>query len=321
MARHSAARKAPPPVEQSLEDRLAPLIIREIAAIGGIDAAISGEQYPDYVLLYRAARTAKQANVEQMTTLIRMQKGVPPETGGLRRYVLKTQTGLTERIAGTTATLQAMRLEDVSILERYTEVLGQVDGLAKRALRKALGRTLINIHLLTAHIAKRNGSDKWAGHLPHPLDRYFANEIARACMRCHLDRPGTVPALERSDPHPYTYICAGCHQDVRAELPADLASQVERWPEEAQKTRMIQHALSRPSMLNAIHHVLHPLSGIVAEPVTRAEEKAAAEPPIEPLPPPTPDSTPTLVTSEPRSDAEADYVGQLFDYHSARRHW
>jgi hypothetical protein len=320
MARDATAR-AHRPVEPTLEDHLAPLIIREIAAIGGIDAAINGEQYPDYVMMYRSARTAKQSNVEQMTTLIRMQKGVPPESGGLRRYVLKSGTSLTERFAGTTATLQALRHEDVGILERYAEVIWHVDGLAKRALRKALGRTLINIHLLTAHIAKRNGSDRWAGHLPHPLDRYFANPIARACMRCHLDRPGTLPALERSDPHPYTYICAGCHQDVRAEFPPDIASQMDHWSAESQKTRVMQHAMSRPSVLNAINTVLHPLSGISPEHVVRAEEKAASLPPIEPLPRATPDAAPAVVTTEPRTDAEADYVSQLFDYVSPRQHW
>lgn len=295
--------------------------MREIAAIGGIDSAIAGEEYPDYVMLYRAAKLAKQANVEQMATVIRMREGVPPEHGGMRRYVLKTQTSLIERMGGTTRTLQALRLEDVSILERYLDAAQQVEGLAKRALGKAIGRTLVNIHLLTAHIAKRTGSDSWASDLPHALDRYFANPIARACLRCHLDRPGTLPPLERSDPHPYQYICAGCHQDVRAEFPQDLELQMDRWSENAQRTRVMQHAMTRPSMLNAIHHVLHPLSGISPEHVTRAEEKAAAMPPIDPLPRPVPDDTPTVLSVEPRSGGEANYVGQLFDYTSARRYW
>ena len=115
-----------------------------------------------------------------------------------------------------------MRVAEIELITLYAEAVGRLDGLAKRALRKALGRALVQSHLLTAHIAKRTGSAADAQLLPAPLGDYFAGADPRACMRCHLDRPGKASALERTDPHPYTYLCAACHDDVLAELPPDL---------------------------------------------------------------------------------------------------
>ena len=307
--------------DTGLEDLLAPLLTREIATITAIDAAIAAEKYPDYVVLYQGTKNGKQANVEQMATLIRRRGGVPPEHGGLRKYVLKTQSVIAERIAGTTATLQAMRAAEVSLLKLYTEAITQVDGLARQALRKALGRTLVHCHILTAHIAKRTGTAREAESLPQPLDRYFAGPTPKACMRCHLDRPAALPALERGDPQPYTYICAGCHVDERAEFPPDLASQMDRWPRPAQDARVLQHAMGRPSLLNAIHTVLYPLSGLAAETPARAEEKAVFMPALEPPPTPAADEGPAVLTVESRTSSEAAYVAELFDYRSVRTSW
>jgi len=325
VAREVTEVTATPPARQRtdapLERLLAPLITREIAAIAAIDAAIAAEKSPDYVVMYHGTKTGKQANVEQMTTLIRRRGRIPPERGGLRKYVLKSQSAIAERIVGTTATLKAMRADELSILRRYTEAIEQVEGLTRDALRKALGRTIVHCHLLTAHIAKRTGAAREAGSLPQPLDRYFAGPTAKACMRCHLDRPGSLPALERGDPHPYTYICAGCHVDVRAEFPPDLASQIDRWPQRVQHARVLQHAIGRPSMLNAIYGVLYPLSGLRAQSPVRAEEKAVVMPPLEPPPTPSPDQAPAVLAVEPRTEAEAAYVAELFDYRSPRAFW
>src|SRR6185295_11261502 len=104
----------------------------------------------------------------------------------------------------------------------------------------ALGRALVHTHVLTAHVAKRTGSEAEARLLPAPLDSYFAGDKPRACMRCHLDRPGTVGALERTAPHPYTYLCAACHDEVLAEFPPDLAIQFDRWPGEAREAKVLQ---------------------------------------------------------------------------------
>lgn len=316
--------ETPPAAERAdnaFEDLLAPLLIREIASIAAIDAAIAAERYPDYVFMYQGTKTGKQANVEQMATLIRRRGGVPAEHGGLRKYLLKAQAAITERVSGTTATLQAMRVAELGLLRLYTETIDQVEGLASRALRKALGRTLVHCHILSAHIAKRTGTAREAEGLPQPLDRYFAGPTAKACMRCHLDRPGALPALERGDPHPYTYICAGCHVDVRAEFPPDLASQMERWPRRVREARILQHAIGRPSTLNAIQTVLHPLSGLAAETPARAEEKAVLVPALEPPPTPAPDETPAVLAVEPRTTGEAAYVAELFDYRSVRASW
>jgi hypothetical protein len=172
-----------------VERLFSPLIVHEIAAIAGINTAIGAETHPDYVVLYHGAKTGKQANVEQMTTVIRRRGGIPPEHGGLRKYVLQSQAAVVERVAGTTATLQAMRAGEVTLLKLYTEAIAQVEGIARTALRKALGRTLVHCHVLTAHIAKRTGATRDVNSLPQPLDRYFAGQTAKACMRCHLDRP------------------------------------------------------------------------------------------------------------------------------------
>ncbi len=61
-------------------------------------------------------------------------------------------------------------------------------------------------------------------------------------MRCSLDRPGSVAALERRDPHPFTYVCAGCHAEVLAEFPQDLAHQMDRWPRHLRDVRVMQRA-------------------------------------------------------------------------------
>jgi hypothetical protein len=307
--------------DSALADFLAPLVIREIATIAGIDAAVAAEQYPDYVVMYQGTKIGKQANVEQMATLIRQRGGVPPEHGGLRKYVLKAQSAITERVAGTTATLQAMRVAEVNLLKLYTDTLEQVQGPAKEALRRALGRTLVHCHLLTAHIAKRTSIARETDSLPYPLDRYFAGPTAKACMRCHLDRPGALKALERGDPHPYTYICAGCHVDVRAEFPPDLASQMDRWPHRVQESRVLQHAIGRPSVLNAIHTVLHPLSGLASETPVRTEAKAVLVPELAPSPKPAANDPPAVLVAEPRTAAETTYVAHLFDFRSVRASW
>jgi hypothetical protein len=142
----------------SLERQLEPLVSREICGIAAIDTAIAHESAPDYVVMFQAAKTGKQANVEQMATLVRMVGGTPDERGGVRQAWATTQAAIASRF-GTTKTLLAMRAAETELITLYSEVLGRVDGLAKRALRKALGRALVHAHLLTAHVAKRTGSE------------------------------------------------------------------------------------------------------------------------------------------------------------------
>ena len=66
----------------SLERQLEPLVTREISGIAAIDTAIAHESAPDYVVMFQDAKNGKQANVEQMATLIRMQGG---DAGRTRR--------------------------------------------------------------------------------------------------------------------------------------------------------------------------------------------------------------------------------------------
>jgi hypothetical protein len=235
--------------------------------------------------------------------------------------VLKAESALTERVAGTTATLRAIRVAELQLLKSYTDAIELAEGLANRALRKALGRTLVLCHLLTAHIAKRTGNRREADVLPEPLARYFAGPEAKACMRCHLDRPGAWPALERRDPPPYTYVCAGCHAEVRGEFPPDLALQIDRWPARVQEARVLQHAIGRPSVLNAVHKVLHPLSGLAEGLPAPAAEKAIDMPAVASAPCPRPDERPAVLTAEPHSEGEASYVRALFDYRTVCSSW
>ena len=67
-----------------------------------------------------------------------------------------------------------------------------------------------------------------------------------------------------------------CHVGVRAENP-DLASQIDRHDV---YTRLVSCStpLAGPSVLSAIHTVLHPLSGSAAETPVRARRKAMLVP-------------------------------------------
>jgi hypothetical protein len=306
---------------RSLLDRLQPLISREMASLVSIDAAVAREEHPDYVVMFQSAKMAKQANVEQMVTVLRMQRLFAHESQGVRGYLEKGRAVLAARVSGTTATLIGMRSAAHELLEAYTEAVTEVDGLARRALRKALGRTLVQMFLLTAHIARRTGRRSDLNALRVPLDRLFAAEAARACMRCHLDRPGARPPLERTDPHPYTYLCGACHAEVRDEFPPDLASQMDRWPWHLQEARVLQHALGRTSVLRAIHTVLHPLCGLPEELPKAAAEQAVAMPAMEPSPSPGPGERSGILSVEARTQAESEYVAALFDPSRVRRSW
>ena len=145
-------------------------------------------------------------------------------------------------------------------------------------MRTALGRAMVHAHLLTAHVAKRTGSDGDARLLPAALEEYFAGAAARACMRCHLDRPGPPTRWSARDPHPYTNICAACHDEVLAEFHPNLAGQMDRWPREVREASVLQHGIGRVPKLNAIGRVLHPLAGLEPELPTPAAEHAVIVP-------------------------------------------
>jgi hypothetical protein len=303
----------------SLQQMLAPIITREIAGIAAIHSAIT-HQTPDYVVFFHAAKQAKQANIEQLTTLIRIGGGLVDERGGLRKALTSTQAALSSRVS-TTVTLRAMRLAEVELVKLYSDALVQSDGLAKRALTKVLGRAMVNGHLLSAHLAKRSGSAADADVLPVPLAEYFAGADARACMRCHLDRPGLSGALERSDPHPYTYVCAACHDEIPAEFPPDLASQMDRWPRDVREAQILQHAIGRTSRLNAIGCTLRPLAGLVPELPTPAAERAVIVPAMTPAPGPARGERRGRLEIRNVEGLEGDYIRELFSSEQMWRNW
>jgi len=302
-----------------LLQELAVVVEREISGIAAIDAAIPHAS-PDYVVMFHDAKMAKQANVEQMATLVRMHGGTPDERGGVRRTLTRTQAAVASRVS-TTMTLRTMRLAEIELVGLYSEGVSGADGLVRRGLRKTLGRALVHAHLLTAHLAKRTGSDADASLLPAPLDDYFAGEAARACMRCHLDRPGAAGPLERRDPHPYTYICAACHDEVLGEFAPDLAVQMDRWPRTIRDAAVIQHAIGHVSKLNAIGRVLHPLAGIEPELPAPASERAVIVPAMTPTPGPAPGERSGALVVDSGDGLEGEYVKELFAVREVRRRW
>jgi hypothetical protein len=307
-------------LEASVRQQVEPLITREISGIAAIDAAIPHTTAPDYVVMFQAAKHGKQANVEQMTTLVRMQGDWPDETGGVRKTLTRTQAAISSRLS-TTMTLRAMRLAEIELVNLYSDVLSRADGLLRRALMKALGRAMVHAHLLTAHLAKRTGSKADAAVLPASLDDYFVGATARACMRCHLDRPGAAAALERRDPHPYTYICAACHDEVLGEFAPDLAVQIDRWPREVREAKVMQHAIGRVSKLNAIGRVLYPLAGLEPELPTPAAERALVVPAMTPTPGPAAGERRGMVDLDAGQGPEGDYVRELFSPPRIWRSW
>ncbi len=301
--------------------RLAVLIRREIASIAAIDAAVARESAPDYVALFHDTKIAKQANVEQLAAVVRSRGGIPEESGGWLKPVLKAQTSILDRVSRR-ATLRAMRAAEAALVSGYATALETADeSLERRALRATLARALVHVHVLTAHIAQESGQVADSQLLPRPLGAYFAGRAARACLRCGLDRPGRLRPLERRDPHPFTYVCAACHDEVVGEFPEDLASQMNRWPEDVREARVIQRATGRPSKLNAIHRVLFPLSGLEPQVPVPAAARSLNVPALTPVPGPAHGETPGDVQIPTLDAAEGDYCRRLFDYRSPREHW
>ena len=310
------ARQAPAALAQQ---QLAVIIAREISGIAGIDAAIPHAS-PDYVVMFHDTKMAKQANIEQMATLVRMQGRTPDEHGGVRGTLTGMQAAMTSRMS-TTLTLRSMRLAEAELVGLYSAAVNRGDGLVRRGARKALGRALVNVHLLTAHLVKRTGKGTDATLLPAPLHDYFVGDAARACMRCHLDRPGAAGALERRDPHPYTYICAACHDEVLGEFPPDLAVQIEGWPRGVREGKVIQHAIGRVSKLNAIGRVLLPLAGLEPELPTPASEHAVIVPAMTPTPGPAPGERSGTLVVKAGDGLEGKYVKDLFSARQTWRNW
>ena len=84
----------------SVQQDLATVIARELSGIAAIDAAIP-QASPDYVVMFHDAKMGKQANVEQMATLVRMRGGTPDERGGVRRKLTRTQASMVARASTT----------------------------------------------------------------------------------------------------------------------------------------------------------------------------------------------------------------------------
>jgi hypothetical protein len=132
---------------------------------------------------------------------------------------------------------------------------------------------------------------------------------------------GRSGPLERADPHPYTYVCAACHDEVVGEFPPDRALQMDRWPREVREARVMQHAIGRVSKLNAIGRALHPLAGLEPELPTPAAERAVIVPAMTPTPRPAAGERTGAIEIETADGLEGEYVRQLFSVLPVRRNW
>jgi hypothetical protein len=297
------------------------LIRLEIASIGAIESAAHHEEHPGYTILFHATKIGKQANVEQMNTLLRVAGRRQVESGGLIEPVIRLQT-LALQKSNTTVMLGAMALVEETLVARYRETAPLLHGLERQALEYVLRRSSKQWMILLAHIARRTDGDSRAAEvLPHPLTKYFATSEDRVCMRCLLDRPGVLPALEKEDP--YTYVCAACHDEVIADVPPDLQVQMPRWSADAQRDRTIHRALGRPEKLRAIREVHSLLAGLEPEAPLRTSAKQAEGRPaarsrrlLSDVPPSDID-----IARDGASEEELAYSDLLFDFRSVAGSW
>jgi hypothetical protein len=297
------------------------LIRLEVASIGAIESAAHHEAHPGYTILLHAAKTGKQANVEQMNTLLRMADRREIEAGGLIEPVIRLQT-LALQKASTTAMLQAMSLVEESLVAQYRETVPAHHGLERRALECILRRSTKHSMILLAHIARRkDGNTRAAELLPQPLSAYFATAEDRVCMRCLLDRPGESPSFEKDDP--YTYVCAACHDEVIADVPPDLQVQIPRWTAEARRDRIIHRALGRPEKLRAIKEVHAVLAGLKPEIPLPASAKRFRSRPADRTRRLSSKTVPSDISLERDGAGEEElaYTDLLFDFRSVAQNW
>lgn len=294
---------------------LVSIISHELASIGAIDAAAPHVSHPGYVILLRSAKMGKQANVEQMSAMLRVSGIATTPKPSRLEPLLRLQSNLSARLA-TVALLHSMRLAESAIVAAYENALPLIGSAFERGFEKCRRRARKHLVVLTAHLAIR----KQAFSLPEPLDHYFAHGEARVCFRCLFDRPGERPPLERDDPHPYTYVCSACHDETLGSFPADLAASMPKWSDHDRAMRTIERALGRPSKLTAELQVLNKMSGLSPElppppsPYKRAFNQGRHYARRQP-------DAIAVMEFDDASPAESEYIQQLFDYTSVREHW
>jgi hypothetical protein len=279
-------------------EALKSIISHELASIGAIDAATPHVSEPGYVILLRSAKLGKQANVEQMASMLRV-AGEPrvPHPSRLEP-LLKLQSNLSARIA-TVALLHSMRLVESAIVAAYEEAMGTLPAKFERGFEKCWRRARKHLFVLEAHLE---------------------NDDARVCFRCLLDRAGERSPIERGDPYPYTYICSACHDETLASFPRDIAASMPEWSDHDRDMRVIEQALGRPSKLAAELQVLNKMSGLAPElpppptPYKKAFNQGRHHARRQP-------DAIAVLDFDDASPAESDYIRLLFDYESVRERW
>lgn len=308
--------------KRTLKIALDPLIGRELATIGAIDAVVPRETHPGYVMLLHAAKLSKQASVEQMASMIRVAGVQPSESAGPAEAMLKLQSALARRI-GTTPVLRAMRLAEADIVRAYGDAYDRLDGIFRTGLEKCWHRARKRLVVLTAHVAIRSARPEPEEELrlPMPLDRYFAHGEDRVCFRCLFDRPGKLAPIERTDPHPYHYLCAACHEEVLGDLPADVLESARRWTGRERDSHVLEHALGRPSKLQAEMLILAKMTGIAPDMPPPPVPYKVAEDVSPKRRAPTQPRPRVELGGVAESPLEQAYSDALFDYETVRGNW
>src|SRR4051795_1586121 len=300
---------------------LDPLIYRELATIGAIDTVTPRESHPGYVILLRSAKITKQASIEQMASMIRAAGAQPVESAAPIEAMLELQSALARRL-GTTPMLRAMRLAEAEIERAYGEVIDRFDGIHRKGLETCWHRAIKRLTVLTAHIAIRGRKPELEeiASLPMPLGRYFAHGEDRVCFRCLFDRPGKLPPIERTDPHPYHYLCAACHEEVLGDFPPDVLDGA-RWTDAEREAHVLEHSFGRPSKLKAEMLIVAKMAGIMPDmpppPIpykTAQDASPKRRAPAQPRPR-------VELGGIAESPLEQTYSDALFDYDTVRRNW
>jgi hypothetical protein len=259
-------------------EALTAIIRSELAAVRTLDAAMPGERNPGYVMLMRSSKMGKQASIEQLTAMLRMagiaQPPPPPHIPPIRPRPL----------------LRMLHATQSAIVALYEPLVGTMAGAFELGFAKCWRRARKQLAILDTH---RGG------------------ELQHVCFRCLLDRPAPLPPLERSDPHPYTYVCSACHQETLGDMPPDLART---------EDRIIEHALGRPSILKAEESVHAKLAGLAPglprRPIPRKTAYDTSRKPRRRVP-----KAVAEINVAGMSEAERAYVEMLFDYRSVAEWW
>ena len=281
-----------------------PPLARELTIIAGLSAAEDAGSQPPIRTLFTAIKNAHQVAHGQLAALARLEG-----TSTVARVV---------PVAAEPMTLPRLLAAEQQFADDYAQARDFAEGLHRDVLARLTDRAEQRVCLLLAHVVKLTRDEDLAAELPLPLSRYFAAKEHRACLRCLLDRPGTLPAMTRTDPE--AFVCAACHDEVMQSLPPDLAAVAKGWPAPVREARVVQRALSHSSKQTARDTVHTVIAGQAPRRPKKKDQlsrdyHAGPSAPVEPL------ATTLRSSRDEATPEEQRYDELLFDYRSLRDRW